>query len=166
MNENISFLTDTPIGTKMYLIIQNRVMTEIWMKEAIYQGYIKHYHTETWSDVHVAPTVIKVTDYHVKFTVDNKPITIICSSPSYWYGQRGYNTNEHLECGAYFKTKLKVGVSGCTDAYFTSDVNVFKNYLDTNSTLVNIRKNLDEQINRYTKMKENLDKMVNKIIGK
>lgn len=88
-NDNITFLTVTPIGTKMYLIIQNRVMTEIWMKEAIYQGYTKHYRTETWSDVHIAPCTIKVTVYHVKFTVDNKPITIICSSPSYWYGQRG-----------------------------------------------------------------------------
>ena len=165
MKDNITFLTDTPIGTKMYLIVQNRIMTEIWMKEAIYQGYTKHYRTETWSDVHIAPCTIKVTVYHVKFTVDNKPITIVCSAPSYWTGQRGYDTNEHLECGIEFKTKMKIGVTGCLDAYFTSDINAFKNYLDENSALDNIRKNLDEQINRYTKMKDDLNKTVNKIIG-
>lgn len=165
MAENISFLTDTPIGTKMYLIVQNRILTEAWIKEAVYQGFTKHYHNETWSDVHVAPTVIKVTDYHVKLTVNGKPITVVCNSPSYWHGQRGYDTNEHLECGADIRTKMKVNVSGCIDAYFTSDVELFKKYLDTDSAFVNMKKNIDEQIKKLQEMRDDIDKTVAKIIG-
>lgn len=163
MNETIQFLTDTPVGTKMYLVIQNRVLTEVWIKEAIYQGFTKHYHNETWSDVHVAPTVIKVTDYHVKFTVDGKPITVVCNSPAYWHGQRGYDTDEHLECGANYKTKMHVNVSGCIDVYFTTNQSKLNDYCNNDSAFANILKNLDDQINMYQKMKDDLTNTLAKV---
>lgn len=163
---NISFLTDTPVGTTMYLVIQNRVNTEIWVKEAVYQGFVKHYRQDSYMDCMKmsSPCSYTVTEYHVKFTVNGKPITVICDSPAYWKGQRGYDTNEHLECGANFKTKMKVHVSGCIDIYFTTCPKAFKNYMNTDSALNNINKNIDERIAVLQKMKDDLNNMVNKIV--
>ena len=156
--ENIPFLVNTPHGTKMYLVIHNRVCSEMWIKEAIYEGFTKHYREDSYYDFNMEyPDTVKTTLYHVKFTVDGKPITIICASPSYWNGQRGYDTNEHLECGAGFKTKMKVNVSGCIDVYFTTDADAFKKYIESDNRLATVIDNIDEKIRQYQEMKHELE---------
>ena len=159
--ENIPLLVNTPIGTKMYLVIQNRVHSEMWVKEAVYQGFTKHYRNDTYYEYKMSsPAEIKTTLYHVKFTVDGKPITIICASPSYWNGQRGYDTNEHLECGAGFKTKMKVNVSGCIDVYFTTDADAFKKYIESDNRFATVIENINEKICQYQEMKHELEDSV------
>ena len=157
--ENIPLLVNTPIGTKMYLVIQNRVHSEMWVKEAVYQGFTKHYRNDTYYEYKMSsPAEIKTTLYHVKFTVDGKPITIICDSPSYWKGQRGYDTNEHLECGADFKTKMEVNVTGCIDVYFTTDADALKKYLETDNLLGIVVDSINENVRQYQEMLQELEK--------
>lgn len=157
--ENIPLLVNTPIGTKMYLVIQNRVHSEMWVKEAVYQGFTKHYQNDTYYEYEMSsPAEIKTTLYHVKFTVDGKPITIICDSPSYWKGQRGYDTNEHLECGADFKTKMEVNVTGCIDVYFTTDADTLKKYLETDNLLGIVVDSINEKVRQYQEMIQELEK--------
>ena len=157
--ENIPLLVNTPIGTKMYLVIQNRVHSEMWVKEAVYQGFTKHYRNDTYYEYKMSsPAEIKTTLYHVKFTVDGKPITIICDSPSYWKGQRGYDTNEHLECGADFKTKMEVNVTGCIDVYFTTDADTHKKYLETDNLLGIVVDSINEKVGQYREMLQELEK--------
>lgn len=157
--ENIPLLVNTPIGTKMYLVIQNRVHSEMWVKEAVYQGFTKHYRNDTYYEYEMSsPAEIKTTLYHVKFTVDGKPITIVCSSPSYWKGQRGYDTNEHLECGADFKTKMEVNVTGCIDVYFTTDADTLKKYLETDNLLSIVVDSINEKVHQYQEMLQELEK--------
>ena len=164
--ENIPFLVNTPCGTKMYLVIKNRVGSEMWIKEAVYEGFTKHYRNESYFEYNMsAPAKIKTTLYHVKFTVDGNPITIICSSPSYWTGRRGYDTNEHLECGADFKTKMKVNVTGCIDAYFTTDVGVFKKYIESDNILGVFMDSINNKIRQYQEMKHELEDNVMNILG-
>ena len=164
--ENIPFLVNTPRATKMYLVIKNRVGSEIWIKEAVYEGFAKHYRKDSYYDYKMAsPDTITTTLYHVKFTVDSKPITIICASPSYWNGQRGYNTNEHLECGADFKTKMEVNVSGCIDVYFTTDVDTFKKYIETDNILGVVMDSINDKIHQYQEMKHDLEDSVMNILG-
>ena len=164
--ENIPFLVNTPLGTKMYLVIHNRERTEMWVKEAVYQGFSKHYQDESYYEYNMSnPVTIKDTFYHVKFTVDGKPITIICSSPSYWVGQRGYDTNEHLEYAADFKTKMEVNISGCIDAYFTTDVDMFKKYIETDNVLSDVERNINEKIRQYQEMIQGLEKSIMDIMS-
>ena len=164
--ENIPFLVNTPRGTKMYLVIQNRTCTEMWVKEAVYQGFTKHYRNDTYYEYNMSsPAEIKTTLYHVKFTVDGKPITIICASPSYWKGQRGYDTNEHLECGADYTTKMEVNVSGCIDVYFTTDVEAFKKYIETDNILGVVMDNINDKIHQYQEMKHELEDSIMNIVG-
>lgn len=164
--ENIPLLVNTPVGTKMYLVIQNRVHSEMWIKEAVYQGFTKHYRDESYYEYKMSnPVTIKATLYHVKFTVDGKPITIICSSPSYWKGQRGYDTNEHLECGADFKTKMEVNVTGCIDVYFTTDADTLKKYLETDNLLSIVVDSINEKVHQYQEMLQELEKSLMNITG-
>ena len=164
--ENIPFLVNTPCGTKMYLVIKNRISTEIWIKEAVYEGFTKHYRKDSYYDYKMtSPDTTTTTLYHVKFTVDGNPITIICASPYYWNGQRGYNTNEHLECGADFKTKMEVNVSGCIDVYFTTDVDAFKKYIETNNILGVVMDNINDKIHQYQEMKRELEDSIMNITG-
>ena len=164
--ENIPFLVNTPCGTKMYLLIKNRVCSEIWIKEAVYEGFTKHYRKDSYYDYKMAsPDTTTTTLYHVKFTVDDKSITIICASPSYWNGQRGYNTNEHLECGADFKTKMEVNVSGCIDVYFTTDVDAFKKYIETDNILGVVMDSINDKIHQYQEMKRELEDSIMNIAG-
>lgn len=164
--ENIPLLVNTPIGTKMYLVIQNRVHSEMWVKEAVYQGFTKHYRNDTYYEYKMSsPAEIKTTLYHVKFTVDGKPITIICDSPSYWKGQRGYDTNAHLECGADFKTKMEVNVTGCIDVYFTTDADTLKKYLETDNLLGIVVDSINEKVRQYKEMIQELEKSLMNITG-
>ena len=164
--ENIPLLVNTPIGTKMYLVIQNRVHSEMWVKEAVYQGFTKHYRNDTYYEYKMSsPAEIKTTLYHVKFTVDGKPITIICDSPSYWKGQRGYDTNEHLECGADFKTKMEVNVTGCIDVYFTTDADTLKKYLEADNLLGIVVDSINEKVRQYKEMIQELEKSLMDITG-
>lgn len=164
--ENIPFLVNTPCGTKMYLVIKNRVGSEIWIKEAVYQGFTKHYRKDSYYDYPMeSPTIVKTTLYHVNFTVDGKPITIVCASPSYWQGQRGYDTNEHLECGADFETKMQVNVAGCIDAYFTTDIDAFKKYIETDNVIRVFMDNINDKIRQYQEMKRDLEDSVINILG-
>ena len=164
--ENIPFLVNTPRGTKMYLVIKNRISTEIWIKEAVYEGFTKHYRKDSYYDYKmISPDTTTTTLYHVKFTVDGNPITIICASPSYWNGQRGYNTNEHLECGADFKTKMAVDVSGCIDVYFTTDVDAFKKYIETDNVIKDVMNNINDKIRQYQEMKHELEDSIMNILG-
>ena len=164
--ENIPLLVNTPIGTKMYLVIQNRVHSEMWIKEVVYQGFTKHYQNESYYEYKMSgPAEIKTTLYHVKFTVDGKPITIICSSPSYWKGQRGYDTNEHLECGADFKTKMEVNVTGCIDVYFTTDADTFKNYMENDNIFGVVMDSINDKIRQYQEMKHALEDSIMNILG-
>ena len=164
--ENIPFLANTPCGTKMYLLIKNRGCSEIWIKEAVYEGFTKHYRKDSYYDYKMAsPDTTTTTLYHVKFTVDGKSITIICASPSYWNGQRGYNTNEHLECGADFKTKMEVNVSGCIDVYFTTDVDAFKKYIETDNVIEVVMNNINDKIHQYQEMKRELEDSIMNIAG-
>lgn len=164
--ENIPLLVNTPVGTKMYLVIQNRVHSEMWVKEAAYQGFTKHYRNDTYYEYKMSsPAEIKTTLYHVKFTVDGKPITIICDSPSYWKGQRGYDTNEHLECGADFKTKMEVNVTGCIDVYFTTDADTLKKYLETDNLLGIVVDSINEKVHQYREMLQELEKSLMNITG-
>ena len=164
--ENIPLLVNTPIGTKMYLVIQNRVHSEMWVKEAVYRGFTKHYRNDTYYEYEMSsPAEIKTTLYHVKFTVDGKPITIICDSPSYWKGQRGYDTNEHLECGADFKTKMEVNVTGCIDVYFTTDADTLKKYLETDNLLSIVVDSINEKVHQYQEMLQELEKSLMNITG-
>ena len=164
--ENIPLLVNTPIGTKMYLVIQNMVHSEMWVKEAVYQGFTKHYRNDTYYEYKVSsPAEIKTTLYHVKFTVDGKPITIICDSPSYWKGQRGYDTNEHLECGADFETKMQVNVTGCIDAYFTTDVDAFKNYIVSDNLLGIFMDSIGDKVRQCLEMKHELEDSIMNILG-
>lgn len=164
--ENIPLLVNTPIGTKMYLVIQNRVHSEMWVKEAVYQGFTKHYRNDTYYEYKMSsPAEINTTLYHVKFTVDGKPITIICDSPSYWKGQRGYDTNEHLECGADFKTKMEVNVTGCIDVYFTTDADTLKKYLETDNLLSIVVDSINEKVHQYQEMLQELEKSLMNITG-
>ena len=164
--ENIPFLVNTPRGTNMYLVIKNRVGNEMWIKEAVYQSFTKHYRKDSYYDYPMeSPAIVKTTLYHVKFTVDGKPITIICASPSYWNGQRGYNTNEHLECGADFKTKMAVDVSGCIDVYFTTDVDAFKKYIETDNVIKDVMNNINDKIRQYQEMKHELEDSIMNIFG-
>ena len=164
--ENIPLLVNTPIGTKMYLVIQNRTHTEMWVKEAVYQGFTKHYRNDTYYEYKMSgPAEIKTTLYHVKFTVNGKPITIICDSPSYWKGQRGYDTNEHLECGADFKTKIEVNFTGCIDVYFTTDADTLKKYLETDNLLGIVVDNINEKVRQYKEMIQELEKSLMNITG-
>ena len=112
------------------------------------------------------PLILQLLHYIiVKFTVDGKPITIICASPSYWNGQSGYNTNEHLECGADFKTKMEVNVSGCIDVYFTTDVDKFKKYIETDNILGVVMNNINDKIHQYREMKCELEDSIMNIAG-
>lgn len=164
--ENIPFLVNTPRGTKMYLVIKNRVGSEMWIKEAVYQGVVKHYRKDSYYDYKMtSPDTITTTLYYVKFTVDGNPITIICSAPSYWIGQRGYDTNEHCEYGADFKTKMEVNVSGCIDVYFTTDVDAFKKYIETDNILGVVMDNINDKIRQYQEMKRDLEDSVMNILG-
>lgn len=164
--ENIPFLVNTPCGTKMYLVIKNRVGSEMWIKEAVYQGFTKHYRKDSYYDYPMAsPAIVKTTLYHVKFTVDGKPITIVCASPSYWQGQRGYDTNEHLECGADFETKMQVNVTGCIDAYFTTDVDAFKNYIVSDNILGIFMDNIGDKVRQCLEMKHELEDSIMNILG-
>ena len=164
--ENIPLLVNTPIGTKMYLVIQNRVHSEMWVKEAVYQGFTKHYRNDTYYEYKMSsPDEIKTTLYHVKFTVDGKSITIICDSPSYWKGQRGYDTNEHLECGADFKTKMEVNVTGCIDVYFTADADTLKKYLEADNLLGIVVDSINEKVRQYKEMLQELEKSLMNITG-
>ena len=166
IKENIPFLVNTPCGTKMYLVIKNRVCSEIWIKEAVYEGFTKHYRKDSYYDYKmISPDTTTTTLYHVKFTVDGNPITIICASPSYWNGQRGYNTNEHLECGADFKTKMEVNVSGCIDVYFTTDADKFKKYIETDNILGVVMDNINDKIRQYQEMKRELEDSIMNIAG-
>ena len=164
--ENIPFLVNTPHGTKMYLVIKNRVGSEMWVKEAVYEGFTKHYRKDSYYDYNMSsPAEIKTTLYHVKFTVDGKPITIICSAPSYWTGQRGYDTNEHFEYGADYKTKMEVNVTGCIDAYFTTDVEAFKKYIETDNVFGVVMDSINDKIRQYQEMKHELEDIVMNILG-
>ena len=164
--ENIPFLVNTPRGTKMHLVIHNRVCSEMWIKEAVYEGFTKHYREDSYYDYNMEyPDTVKTTLYHVKFTVDGKPITIICSSPSYWKGQRGYDTNEHLECGADFKTKMEVNVTGCIDVYFTTDADTLKKYLETDNLLGIVVDSINEKVRQYKEMIQELEKSLMNITG-
>ena len=164
--ENIPLLVNTPCGTKMYLVIKNRVGSEMWIKEAVYEGFTKHYRKDSYYDYNMAyPATITTTLYHVKFTVDGNLITIICSAPSYWTGQRGYDTNEHFECGADYKTKMKVNVNGCIDAYFTTDVSAFKKYIETDNILDVVMDSINDKIRQYQEMKHELENSVMNILG-
>ena len=164
--ENIPLLVNTPCGTKMYLVIKNRVGNEMWIKEAVYQGFTKHYRKDSYYDYKMAyPDTTTTTLYYVKFTVDGKPITIVCASPSYWKGQRGYDTNEHFEYGADFKTKMEVNVSGCIDVYFTTDIDAFKKYIETDNVIGVFIDNINDKISQYQKMKHELEDSVMNILG-
>ena len=164
--ENIPLLVNTPCGTKMYLVIKNRVGSEMWIKEAVYQGFTKRYRKDSYYDYPMSsPAEIKTTLYHVKFTVDGKPITIGCASPSYWKGQRGYDTNAHLECGADYITKMQVNVSGCIDVYFTTDVDAFKNYIVSDNILGIFMDNINDKIRQYQEMKHELEDSIMNILG-
>ena len=164
--ENIPLLFNTPCGTKMYLVIKNRVGSEMWIKEAVYQGFTKRYRKDSYYDYKMAsPDIVKTTLYHVKFTVDGKPITIVCASPSYWKGQRGYDTNAHLECGADYITKMQVNVSGCIDVYFTTDVDAFKNYIVSDNILGIFMDNINDKIRQYQEMKHELEDSIMNILG-
>ena len=164
--ENIPFLVNTPRGTKMYLVIKNRVDNEMWIKEAVYKGFTKHYRKDSYYDYKMAyPDTTTTTLYHVKFTVDGKPITVVCTSPSYWNGRHGYDTNEHLECGADFKTKMQVNVTGCIDIYFTTDVEAFKKYIETDNLLGVVMDNINDKIRQYQEMKHELENSIMNILG-
>ena len=164
--ENIPFLVNTPYGTKMYLVIKNRVGDEMWIKEAVYQGFTKHYRKDSYYDYPMAsPAIVKTTLYHVKFTVDGKPITIICASPSYWKGQRGYGTNEHLECGGDFETKMQVNVTGCIDVYFTTDIYAFKKYIENDNIIGVCMDSINNKIRQYQEMKHELEDSIMNILG-
>ena len=164
--ENIPFLVNTPCGTKMYLVIKNRVGNEMWIKEAVYQGFTKHYRKDSYYDYNMAsPDIVKTTLYHVKFTVDGKPITIVCASPSYWKGQRGYDTNEHFEYGADYKTKMEVNVTGCIDVYFTTDTDTLKKYLETDNLLGIVVDSINEKVRQYQEMLQELEKSLMNITG-
>lgn len=164
--DNIPLLVNTPCGTKMYLVIKNRVGNEMWIKEAVYQGFTKHYRKDSYYDYPMAsPAIVKTTLYHVKFTVDDKPITIVCASPSYWKGQRGYDTNEHLECGGDFETKMQVNVSGCIDAYFTTGIDAFKKYIETDNVIGVFMDSVNDKIHQYQEMKHELEDSIINILG-
>ena len=164
--ENIPFLGNTPRGTKMYLVIKNRVGSEMWVKEAEYEGFTKHYRKDSYYEYNMAySATITTTLYHVKFTVDGNSITIICSAPSYWAGQRGYDTNEHCEYGADYKTKMKVNVTGCIDVYFTTDVSTFKKYIETDNVLSVVMDSINDNIRQYQEMKHELENSVMNILG-
>lgn len=128
----IDLLENKP-GTKMYIAVSTRRKDEFYIEEVEYAGYTyKMVSRSYYEPKMIAPAYWDEPEFTVSFkTVDKKqPITLVCR----WFGDidgsRGFSGDEHLECGVVKIKGVKgFGDSFCIDAYFTTDIEKFKNYV-------------------------------------
>ena len=125
---------DVPVGTKMYLVITNRMNTGLFIEEVVYEGYTPHFVQRDYYDPGKmsAPEYWTEPEYEVRFKSPSEKTQISFACCEYsWTGQRGYDTDEHLECGAGIKgLKLSTyGLDGVFDAYFTTNKEKLADYL-------------------------------------
>lgn len=134
-------LLDVPVGTKMYLAITDRAHRGVFIEEVIYDGYTSEFVQRDYYEPGKmrAPVYWTEPEYTVKFkrTTGKSVISFKCKENN-WSGQRGYDTNEHLECGMDCSLKgVKPSAYGwvgffCLDAYFTTDKDLFVKYCTEN----------------------------------
>ena len=134
---------DAPVGTKMYLVITNRTNTGMFIEEVTYEGYTYNFvQRDYYEPKMVAPVYWSEPEYTVKFKRSSGKgmISFICRESSS-AGQRGYDTDEHLECGMDKSLKgiepsaYGFGFEGwyCLDAYFTTNKEKLARYLKDNA---------------------------------
>ena len=158
-------LLDVPVGTKMYLAITDRRNTGAFIEEVTYDGYTSRFVQRDYYEPGKmrAPIYWDEPEYTVKFKHPSGKGTIsfVCGEFN-WSGQRGYDTNEHLECGMTESLKgIKPSAYGfegwyCLDAYFTTDKELFTKYCSEN--IPSVKEFIEDAEASYKKELEELEK--------
>jgi hypothetical protein len=169
INKQYRLLT-MPKGTKMYLVVFNRVHTNLWVHEVEYQGFTPWINHTNWYEPKMSgPVDCAVQMYKVKFKYGKDIITINCDDMFRGTSKFGY---EHITYGQGYESKLDLGVYGCVDTYFTDDPDRLRDFLKTGGEIstvnlpVSTATYIDMQIESLKKMKEDIQNSLKEIFEK
>ena len=60
---------------------------------------------------------------------------------------------------------MGVNVTGCIDAYFTTDINAFKKYIENGNIIRVCMDSINDKIRQYQEMKRDIEDSVMNILG-
>ena len=174
-------LLESPVGTKMYLLLVNRPGTALYVDEVEYEGYdMKIVTRDYYDEKMVTPVYWEEPQFTLKFkTKKGDVISSVFTYNEMSCGRYGYETDEHVENSTKNVKGIKLPAYGfdpydIIDAYFTTNHDKFVDYLTNNVNEVrDFLNNADETYNKqlaklereFNAKKNHLDKQY-KIYGK
>lgn len=165
-------LLENPVGTKMYLLLVNRLGTALYVDEVEYEGYDMKIVTRNYYDEKMwAPVYWDEPEFTLKFkTKKGNVISSVFTYNEMSCGRNGYETDEHVENCTKNVRGIKLPAYGfdaydIIDAYFTTNHDKFVDYLANNVNEVrDFLNNADETYNKQlAKLKREFNAKKNRL---